>query len=105
LTFAQPFLIARVIEYVASSSSERQSSGLGLIGAAVLIYGGLALSTAVYKHQAFRMITMLRGGLVALIYSKLLRRDATATKDASATALISTDIQGIVTGCTNIHEF
>jgi ABC-type multidrug transport system fused ATPase/permease subunit len=51
------------------------------------------------------MVTMIRGGLITLIYSKSLRLDATATKDASAATLISTDIQSIVTGCTNIHEF
>lgn len=103
-TFAQPFLIARVIDFVAGDAPEDAAVGYGLVGATALVYGGWAISVAVYKHKTFGMITMARGGLVTLVYSKTLRIDAASLQDSAAVTLISTNVQSIVTGWTNIHE-
>ncbi|KAF7935684.1 hypothetical protein EAE99_002664 [Botrytis elliptica] len=69
-----------------------QNIGYALIDATALIYLGLAISTAQYQHQIFRVITMIRGGLVCIIYNVTLSLDANSTGDSAAVTLMSTDI-------------
>jgi len=77
---------------------------LGLIGAAAVIYIGVAVSTVRYMHQVYRSITMLRGGLVGLIFSKtLVLRDGVYDESAAVTHM-STDIDRIVASMQNMHE-
>lgn len=63
-TFAQPFLISSVVDFVGEPENEQSNdvSG-GLIGATALIYLGLAVSNAWYKHMTFQLLTMFRGSL------------------------------------------
>ncbi|KAJ6184246.1 ABC transporter integral membrane type 1, partial [Penicillium mononematosum] len=103
--FAQPFLINDIIDYV----SEKGSSGLsgvkyGFVGATVLVYVGIAVSTALYKRQAIRMVTMTRGSSVTMIYSKTLHQASDQCQEAGSTTLMSTDIDRIATGLLNSHE-
>ena len=88
-----------------------RNEGYGLIGAAALIYGGIAvcsriyltcasanaiqISTVHYKHQLFRMITMFRGAAVALIYDHTLVIGDGACNESAAVTLMSTDIDMI----------
>lgn len=44
-TFAQPFLASATIDYIGDTSASR-NAGYGLIGAACLVYGGIAVCTA-----------------------------------------------------------
>ncbi|KAI1844325.1 hypothetical protein JX266_009419 [Neoarthrinium moseri] len=55
-------------------------------------------------HHTYRLITSLRGGLVALIFSKVLNLDATTAKASAAVTLMSTDIDGIASGISSIHD-
>jgi len=103
-TFCQPFLISRVIDFVSSPVDEPKNFDYGLIGATFVIYTGLAFSTALYKHKIYRIITMARGGLVSLIYNKTLLLESGALKDSAAITLMSTDIESIATGLTDVHE-
>ncbi|CAG8971668.1 hypothetical protein HYALB_00003136 [Hymenoscyphus albidus] len=104
-TFAQPFFIARVIDFVNDGDSPQSKNiGYGLIGATALIYLGLAFSVAIYKHKTYRLITMIRGALVSLIYAKTLKLDTGSLADAAAVTLISTDIDRIALGLGYAHE-
>jgi ATP-binding cassette subfamily C (CFTR/MRP) protein 1 len=80
------------------------SDSLGLIGAAALIYVGVALSTVRYMHALYRSITMLRGGLVGLIFNKtLILRDGVYDESAAVTHM-STDIDRIATSMQSMNE-
>jgi ATP-binding cassette, subfamily C (CFTR/MRP), member 1 len=86
------------------NSSEYYNQSLGLIAAAALIYIGVAVCTVRYMHQVYRSITMLRGGLVGLIFNKtLVLRDGVYDESAAVTHM-STDIDRIVSGMQSMHE-
>ena len=104
--YAQPFLISRMIHFVSEprDSSKYYNQSLGLIAAAAVIYIGVAVSTVRYMHQVYRSITMLRGGLVGLIFSKtLVLRDGVYDESAAVTHM-STDIDRIAASMQNMHE-
>ncbi|RAK74447.1 putative multidrug resistance protein [Aspergillus fijiensis CBS 313.89] len=103
-TYAQPFLITRVISYVSDADSTRdKSDGYGLIAATGLIYLGIALSTAHYQHRLYRMITMFRGAMVSQIYAKTLAL-ARAPDESAAVTLMSTDVDRIAFSLRQIAE-
>ncbi|PYH89272.1 P-loop containing nucleoside triphosphate hydrolase protein [Aspergillus ellipticus CBS 707.79] len=92
-TYAQTFFIQRAITHLHKPDTLlTRNEGYGLIGAAALIYGGIAISTVHYKHQLFRMITMFRGTFVALIYDHTLVLRHGASDESAAVTLMSTDI-------------
>ncbi|KAJ5180006.1 hypothetical protein N7492_003216 [Penicillium capsulatum] len=104
-TFAQPFFITALISNMQkSNSSSSVNDGYGLIGACVLIYGGIALSNTLYGYYTHRAMYMIRGSLVSAIYQKTLLLGAGEATDTGAVTLMSTDIECIMTGCENIHE-
>lgn len=109
-TFSQPFLVAAVILHIeavtkspdSETSDFLKDEGYGLIGATALIFLGIAVSSAMYKHKTYRMITMARGGLISLIYEKTLRLES--VKDGAGITLMSSDIESIAKGLENAHE-
>ncbi|KAJ4303189.1 hypothetical protein N0V90_002082 [Kalmusia sp. IMI 367209] len=106
LNYTQPFLISRMIDFVSDTrqSKEYYSHSLGLIAAAALIYVGVAVFTARYMHALYRSITMLRGGLVGLIFNKaLILRDG-VYDDSAAITHMSTDIDRIASSMQSMHE-
>uniref|UniRef100_A0A8H7N605 ABC transporter n=1 Tax=Bionectria ochroleuca TaxID=29856 RepID=A0A8H7N605_BIOOC len=98
--FCQPLLIHRALSLLLEpeDSPNRKSVGYALIGATSLIYIGIAVTTGLFKHNLYRLITMLRGSLVGLIYETTLRIDPHAAKDSAAITLMSTDIDCMATG-------
>lgn len=101
----QPLLIHRVSSFVASSaSSYNTNQGWGLTGAFGLVYGGLAISSAVYYHQVYRTITMVRGSLTAAIFAKTLILPSNTADEAAAVTLMSTDVQRIGDALAQMHE-
>lgn len=69
--FSQPFLINSTLSFLERPSPNREENvGYGLIGATILIYSGLALSTALYWYFHERSIWMVRGALASAIYKK-----------------------------------
>lgn len=70
-TFCQPFLINSILSYLAQPSETRnRNAGYGLIGATVIIYSGLAVSTALYWYSHERSMWMARGALTSAIFKK-----------------------------------
>ncbi|KAJ5255483.1 hypothetical protein N7497_007030 [Penicillium chrysogenum] len=76
----------------------------GLIGAYAIVYLGIAISYAAYEHKTYRVITMVRGSLVTLIFNKTLRMSTTAISDTAPITLMSTDIERIGSGLREVHE-
>ena len=100
--FAQPFLLNRTTTYVANDDPD--SVGWGLVGAYGLVYISLAILTASYTHLQNRCITMLRGGLISMIYAKTVDLSVTAVDESSSMTLMSSDIERITTSLQFMHD-
>lgn len=98
LNLIQPFVIQAVVENnIAPDSPEIRNQGYGLIGAVGLIYLAQAIVTGFYEHLALRLTSMIRGGLVGMIYRKLTRSPAGAAeaKDSAVITLVESDVERI----------
>ncbi|KAF2757243.1 canalicular multispecific organic anion transporter 1 [Pseudovirgaria hyperparasitica] len=104
-TFCQPLLIDRAIT-LSNEFLDKQSRqiGYGLIGAYVIVYSGIAVTTGQSQHLSYRTITMARGGLISMIYRKATNLQSTSTDPASALTLMSADIERITTGWQMMHD-
>ncbi|KAF7887524.1 hypothetical protein EAF00_009818 [Botryotinia globosa] len=104
--FAQPFLIERAISYLSQPSDvlEEEDIDYGLIGAAACIYLGIAISNALYRHHVYRNVTMIRGSLVSLIYTKILSIEDQVDDPSSALTLMSTDADRICQSVVMLHD-
>ncbi|GFF54141.1 metal resistance protein YCF1 [Aspergillus udagawae] len=104
-TFAQPFLLTRIISYITEPNGALTADyGTGLIAATVLIYIGLAITRANNQHKTYRLITMIRNSLVPLVYRQTLRLDVGSVRDSAALTLMSVDIERISSGLRYVHE-
>ncbi|KAF5010391.1 hypothetical protein FDECE_3443 [Fusarium decemcellulare] len=97
--FSQPLLIHRAVSLLEESDSQDKTSiGRTLIGATSLIYIGIALMTGMFRHNVYRLITMVRSAMVGLIYHTTLSLDAKTASNAAALTLMSTDLESIASG-------
>jgi hypothetical protein len=104
-TFAQPFLLTRVVSFVSEANDPlSQNYGYALIVATMLIYLGLAITTAKSQHKTFRLITMLRGSIVPLVYRHTMHLDVGVARDSAALTLMSVDVERISSGLQYVHE-
>lgn len=56
------------------------------------------------QHLTYRLITMARGGLISMLYSKATDLSITSVDPSSSMILMSADIERITTGWQTIHE-
>ena len=104
-TFAQPFLINSVVNFVGEPEERQKGEIAGsLIGATILVYIGIAVCNATYHHMTYQLLTMYRGGLASLVFKKTLRLEASSIKDSAPVTLMSTDIESIVLSGDAIHD-
>ncbi|KAJ5157304.1 P-loop containing nucleoside triphosphate hydrolase protein [Penicillium canariense] len=104
-TFAQPFLVQRVLDFMTEPEKiNSKNYARGLVAAYAIVYVGIAISFNMYQHKTCRLITMVRGSLVTLIFKKTLRMSTSAVSDATAVTLMSTDIERIGSGLREMHE-
>ncbi|KUJ11330.1 ABC transporter [Mollisia scopiformis] len=104
--FCQPFLINTLLDYLQEpKEGSSRNYGYGLIGAAVLIYSGIAISTAIYWYFHERTLCMSRASLAGAVYRKTTEVKLSAAGDAAALTLMSTDVERIRLGFMNLHEF
>jgi ABC-type multidrug transport system fused ATPase/permease subunit len=104
-TFAQPILLKRALAVSSSEPSEYNSNvGYALIGAYFLVYTGMAISLSQHQHRTYRAITMLRGGLVSMIYRKATGLSLTDADPANSVTLMSADVERIVQGWSTITD-
>lgn len=102
-TFAQPFLINTTVAYIAESNPDA-NYGRGLIGAWVLVYLGIAVSTSVYQYHNFRFATRLRGGLIALLYRHAVYTRAADMEEITAVTIMGTDVERIFGAMSMFHS-
>ncbi|KAL2876417.1 hypothetical protein SGCOL_008417 [Colletotrichum sp. CLE4] len=103
-TICQPLILNRFLEFL-QNPDETANYGYGLIGAYGLVYLGISISTSFYWHAAFRCLTMLRGVLVAAIYTKTTELRVAPGDDSAAVTLMSTDVEAIIRAWREVHEF
>lgn len=103
---SQPVLIGRAIRYVQTPVVEDDdgSEGYMLVGMAVVVYVGLAVSTAVYQHGLNGLKIMVRGSLTGLIHDRSLARRRNNYDDAVAVGLVSTDVAALENVAGMFHE-
>ncbi|KAH8695211.1 P-loop containing nucleoside triphosphate hydrolase protein [Talaromyces proteolyticus] len=98
-TVAQPFILERTLDYIQGTGYEdRPSVGTSLIVVYIIVYVGIAITTALAQHWTFRMVTQMRAGLVDLIYRHTLEMFPTALEGADAVTLMSTDVERVTSG-------
>ncbi|TVY83913.1 ABC transporter FUM19 [Lachnellula suecica] len=104
--FCQPFLINTLLNYLQQPVDKSSKDiGYGLIGATILIYSGMAISTAFYWYFHERSLCMSRGSLAGAIYKKTTEVKISAASDSATLTLMSTDVERIRLGFLNLHEF
>ncbi|KAK4076517.1 hypothetical protein Purlil1_12630 [Purpureocillium lilacinum] len=103
-TICQPLVLNRFLLFL-DNETQLDRIGYGLVGAYGLVYIGIALSQALYWHRNGRFVTMLRGVLVSAVFAKATQVSVTATDDAAAVTLMSSDVEVIVRAFKEINEF
>ncbi|PYH42243.1 multidrug resistance-associated protein [Aspergillus saccharolyticus JOP 1030-1] len=104
--FCLPFLISTSISYFESSPNETFTPyGYALVGAFVLVFVGIAISTSVYGRHLSRFLVTMRGGLIYLIYKQtMLAEPSQVPDDRACITLIGTDVERIISEWQEIHE-
>ncbi|KAM0248820.1 hypothetical protein ACHAQJ_009306 [Trichoderma viride] len=102
----QPFLINSILTYLESPVGKRPPDvGYGLIGGTILIYFGIAISSALYRYYHERALWMARGALASAVYRRTTQSKLSAADDSAALTLMSTDIERIRLGLLALHDF
>ncbi|KAL4768688.1 putative ABC transporter [Aspergillus nidulans var. acristatus] len=105
VNYAQPFLVNRVVTFLGQpDTSTSRGVASGLIAAYAIVYMGIAVATAAFHHRSYRMVMMVRGGLILLIYDHTLTLDALSPSKNDSYTLITADIERIVSGLRSLHE-
>ncbi|KAH8663507.1 ABC transporter [Tricladium varicosporioides] len=104
--YSQALLISKTIRFINSGHTieELRSMGYWLVVAAVLIYVGMAISSAAYQHQLNILKVMTRGALVGLIYHRSLEVSSCGYEDGNAVTLMSSDVDNLSTAGEMFHE-
>lgn len=104
--FTEPFLIERVLVFVAKpDKSDDKFDAYGLIAAYAIVYIGKATTYAHFQHKTYRLVTIFRGSLISLIYEKTIQISSAEISDAEAVTLMSADIDRIALSLQIIYDF
>ncbi|WDK21642.1 ABC transporter [Colletotrichum graminicola] len=95
LGLAQPLLVQTTLTYIQNHENKPASYGRWLIAAFFLNYVGLAISTQQYEQRVNRLITRVRGALIAIIYQNMLSLRAETGNAQAAVSLMSTEVDRI----------
>lgn len=113
-TFAQPFLMQRVIDNVEENGQDKNSemvlppsnaSKLGLQAATVFVFVGMAQAKATSQHMTNRLMTQVRGGLISELMEKTHHLSEQEAKKSSVLTHMSSDIESVsegLEGCMDI---
>ncbi|MCJ1413888.1 hypothetical protein MMC32_000213 [Xylographa parallela] len=103
--FAQPFLIRTTIALMSAPDSLYTTYiGYALIGSYAIVYVGIAISTVLARHKAFRVITMMRDSIVSMIYDKTMKLPSTGLDGNGPITLMSADIERLASGLRYMHD-
>jgi len=104
ITFSQPFLIQRAINYFAEpDNAQSRNIGYGLIGAIFLIYLSRTLLNVQYRQRFAQVLTLFRGCCISLIYDSTLTM-IDSSKGSEAVTLMSADIQSCLGVLPSLNE-
>ncbi|KAH8603182.1 hypothetical protein B0O99DRAFT_680140 [Bisporella sp. PMI_857] len=121
-TLSRPLMVHRAVDFVTEPVTQvSKNAGYGLIGAYTLVFTGMAvppdllhfpslanvalqISSGIYWHIVNRIMAMVRGNLVALIYAKSLELSAEDMEDAASLTLMSSDVDNAMLGFGDLHE-
>ncbi|KAK1450743.1 ABC transporter [Colletotrichum cuscutae] len=92
---AQPLLVQTTIGYIQNHNDEPMTYGQTLVAAFAITYLGLAISTRWSGQLTHRLITRIRGALIAMIYQNMLTLRAETGNSQAAVALMSTEVERI----------
>ncbi|KAH8702423.1 multidrug resistance-associated protein [Talaromyces proteolyticus] len=92
-SIAQPFLVGRIVTMLQQTDLFSLDKGYGLIGATIIVFIGVAVSRACYQHLGYRATTMLRGGLMALVFQHMMDLPLGSIDESSAMSLMGSDIE------------
>ncbi|KAI0124180.1 P-loop containing nucleoside triphosphate hydrolase protein [Xylariales sp. AK1849] len=95
LSISQTYLIQAAVKYVEEADSPDSNTGYGLIAAFGLVYIGSAIMMGWAAHLTFRLMTMMRGQLTSIIYTKMSTLPITGVNESAAMTLMGTDVQGV----------
>ncbi|KAL3480238.1 P-loop containing nucleoside triphosphate hydrolase protein [Aspergillus californicus] len=105
LNLCQPLLLHRSLSFsMEPVNSATNNTGYGLIGAYILVYVGMGVTMGQQQHLTYRVITMIRGSIVSMVYKKACTLNLKDADPAESVTLMSADIERIVQGCQTIHE-
>ncbi|KAF0639068.1 hypothetical protein FPSE5266_00902 [Fusarium pseudograminearum] len=97
LSISQPFLVSNALRFLTMPASDSTTNlGCGLIGAFAFVFVGSAILTAWYEHLTFRAGAMVRGGLITLIYSKMMKLPIDDLAESSAVTLMGNDVETLI---------
>ena len=103
--FAQPFLIRTTIVLMSAPDSLYTTYiGYAIIGSYAIVYIGIAISTVLARHKAFRVITMMRDSIVSMIYDKTIKLPSTGLDGNGPITLMSADIERLASGLRYMHD-
>ena len=103
--FAQPFLIRTTIALMSAPDSLYTTYiGYAIIGSYAIVYVGIAISTVLARHKAFRVITMMRDSIVSMIYDKTMKLPSTGLDGNGPITLMSADIERLASGLRYMHD-
>ncbi|KAJ0300193.1 hypothetical protein COL516b_008544 [Colletotrichum fioriniae] len=91
----QPLLVKTTIEYIREHNDKPITYGQTLVAAFAITYIGLAISTRWSGQLTHRLITRIRGALIAIIYQNMLTLRAETGNSQAAVALMSTEVERI----------
>ncbi|KAF5687004.1 major facilitator family transporter [Fusarium denticulatum] len=105
LTFAQPFLVRRAIDFISKPRTEGSGQrGDGLIAAYALVYYGIAFVSSLYEQSAVRATTVVRADLSMRIYQQSLLLDRVVDTGDSSTTMMTADVERVQLGVRKIHD-
>ncbi|KAM3498333.1 hypothetical protein MY10362_008341 [Beauveria mimosiformis] len=102
-SLSRPFLIQRVLEVVNSGATTYQHA-TGLIGAAILIYAGIAISRAIFERIQYQVKVSIRGILTVALFDKMQKLSIDEKQSAAAITLMTTDVMGVEAIIALLHE-
>ncbi|KAK4444912.1 ABC multidrug transporter [Podospora aff. communis PSN243] len=96
LNLTQPFLIEKVVKTLSEPEGpQTRNTGYGMVGAVAIVYVGSAVSAGFHQHMGFRLMAMMRGGLISTIYQKALSLPSTDSGSSPVMTLLGTDVERI----------
>ncbi|KAI8275539.1 ABC transporter [Colletotrichum sp. SAR11_57] len=92
---AQPVLVQITIEYIQNHETTPVEDGYWLIAQFALVFIGNAVSSLWTSQLSYRLITSIRGALIAIIYQNMLSLRAESGTSEAAVALMGTEVEWI----------